>query len=40
VGNHENRPFRFQAAWFTHSDYPNLVKNTWARDRHNIVGCL
>jgi hypothetical protein len=40
VGNHENRPFRFQVAWFTHSDYPNLVKNTWARDRHNIVGCL
>jgi hypothetical protein len=39
VGSHENRPFRFQAAWFTHSDY-NLVKNTWARDRHNIVGCL
>ncbi|GAU48983.1 hypothetical protein TSUD_245740 [Trifolium subterraneum] len=37
---HEGRPFRFQAAWFTHSDYPQLVKNTWSRDRNNIIGCL
>ncbi|PNX86889.1 hypothetical protein L195_g042972, partial [Trifolium pratense] len=36
----ESRPFRFQAAWFTHSDYPILVRNTWARDRNNIVDCL
>ncbi|MCH80273.1 RNA-directed DNA polymerase (Reverse transcriptase) [Trifolium medium] len=36
----EGRPFRFQAAWFTHNAYPNLVKNIWARDRSNIVQCL
>ncbi|KAK2452596.1 ABC transporter B family member [Trifolium repens] len=35
-------PFRFQAAWFTHKDYPQLVKNTWTHDNNNnnIVGCL
>jgi hypothetical protein len=40
VVSQENSPFRFQAAWFTHSDYPSLVKNSWARDRSNIVNCL
>jgi hypothetical protein len=28
----EDRPFQFQAAWFTHSEYPALVKNNCARD--------
>ncbi|PNY13870.1 ribonuclease H [Trifolium pratense] len=37
---HEDRPFRFQAAWFTHNEYPNLVRNTWNRDRGNIAHCL
>jgi hypothetical protein len=36
----EDRPFQFQAAWFTHSEYPALVKNNCARDRSNIVHCL
>ncbi|KAK2392667.1 hypothetical protein QL285_066003 [Trifolium repens] len=36
----EDRPFRFQAAWFTHNDYPNLVRNTWNRNGGNIVHCL
>jgi hypothetical protein len=40
MGCTENRPFRFQAAWFTHSEYPALVKDSWARDRRGIVQCL
>jgi hypothetical protein len=40
LGCPEDRPFRFQAAWYTHSEYPALVKNSWARDRSNIVHCL
>ncbi|MCH86532.1 RNA-directed DNA polymerase (Reverse transcriptase), partial [Trifolium medium] len=40
MARHENRPFRFQAAWFTHSEYPDLVRNTWARNRNNIVCSL
>jgi hypothetical protein len=38
--SNEGRPFRFQAAWFTRNEYPTLVTNTWARDRHNIAQCL
>jgi hypothetical protein len=40
MGRVEDRPFRFQAAWFTHSENPDLVKNSWARDQSNIVNCL
>ncbi|PNY14872.1 ribonuclease H, partial [Trifolium pratense] len=40
MGSREGRPFRFQAAWFTHNAYPLLVKNAWARDRSNIVQSL
>jgi hypothetical protein len=36
----EERPFWFQAAWSTHSEYHDLVKNSWARDQNNIVKCL
>ncbi|PNX92520.1 ribonuclease H, partial [Trifolium pratense] len=27
------RPFRFEAAWISHSDYEQLVKNAWTRER-------
>lgn len=27
--NRRRRPFRFQAAWLTHSDFPNLMHQNW-----------
>ncbi|XP_057432699.1 uncharacterized protein LOC130725493 [Lotus japonicus] len=27
--DHSQRPFRFVAAWLTHSDFPRLVKHSW-----------
>lgn len=27
--NRRRRPFRFQAAWLTHNDFPNLMKKNW-----------
>lgn len=27
-------PFRFVAAWLTHSDFPNLMRRTWNREEH------
>jgi hypothetical protein len=35
-----SRPFRFQAAWCTHVDYPPLVKKAWDRDRGNVAKSL
>lgn len=28
MGAREDRPFRFLAAWCTHPDYPDIVRNT------------
>jgi len=30
------RPFRFQAAWCTHEDYHEIVKQAWRKDTCNI----
>nr|KYP71698.1 hypothetical protein KK1_010967 [Cajanus cajan] len=26
---HSRRPFRFEAAWLTHEDFPNIIQNGW-----------
>ncbi|KAL4638398.1 hypothetical protein ACB092_03G143700 [Castanea dentata] len=26
---HQNRPFRFQSIWLSHSDFPNIVRDAW-----------
>lgn len=31
--NREARPFRFESAWITHSDFPRLMKENW---RHHV----
>lgn len=30
--NQRRRPFRFLAAWMTHSDFPNLMERTWNQE--------
>jgi endonuclease/exonuclease/phosphatase family metal-dependent hydrolase len=40
MASKEGRPFCFQASWFSHTDYPPLVKETWARYKGDIVRCL
>jgi hypothetical protein len=40
LASKEDRPSRFQAPWFSQTDYPPLVKETWARDKGDIVRCL
>lgn len=40
VGKREERPFRFIAAWCTHSDYPNIVRETWKRENGDVPMAL
>lgn len=30
--NRRRRPFRFEAAWLMHSDFPNLMRKNWTRE--------
>lgn len=36
----EGKPFRFQAAWCTHADYPMVVRNAWGKNKTNIAMAL
>lgn len=36
VPSKKDRPFRFQASWLTHKDFPQMVQKAW-RNGHNLV---
>ncbi|CAJ2665276.1 unnamed protein product [Trifolium pratense] len=31
------RPFRFEAAWMSHSDYENVVESAWTKEREDSI---
>lgn len=37
VSRKEGRPFRFQAAWCTHQDYPLVVNRAWSEGKGSVV---
>jgi hypothetical protein len=40
VSNRGHRPFRFQAAWCTHTSYSNVVLNAWNKGNGSVVASL
>jgi len=40
VSNRGHRPFRFQAAWCTHTNYSNAVLNAWNKGNGSVVASL
>nr|KYP40503.1 hypothetical protein KK1_038165 [Cajanus cajan] len=38
--NRRARPFRFQATWFKHDDYPEVVQDAWIKNNGYMVVVL
>lgn len=40
MSSRDGRPFRFLAAWYSHPDYPAIVRSTWNKDKDDVVEAL
>ncbi|KAL7254737.1 hypothetical protein ACSBR1_008974 [Camellia fascicularis] len=38
--NPKSRPFRFEAAWLCHPNFPDVVLKSWANMNTNLVGAI